>query len=351
MRQKDSVPFTMSKKLSPREEIRLKAVQLRDKGFSDLVIVVRLKKDLRWVQRTFRRLRETGSVKDRHHSGRKKKLSPTDVRKLKKKVKGKERKSVRKVAATFKTQKGSIVSRETIRRNLHASGLVVHRKRKSTYLNSTHKEKRVEFAKKYRRYDWSQCAFWDETEIELMGPPNRKNDIIWDDPGEEYLSPEPAHPTAYKFGIAMTVHGVTSPVPYTSTIDQYKFQDMVAEVIPEIDEMFGDQKWVWVADNAKPHVAKSTQRFLAKEVPSVFPKGDWPANSPDENPPEQYFSYLESIVREKKPQTLLALKRVVNSAIRETTPEMCKNFIKPLPTRLQRIIDRKGEYVYDLSSK
>lgn len=343
--------FIMSKNLSPREELRLRAVQLRNKGFCDRVIAARLKKDIRWVQRTFRRLGETGSLKDRQRSGRKKKLSTVDIRKLKQKVKGKERTSIRKVAASFKTKSGLMVSKETIRRNLHATGLRVHRKRKSTYLNSAHKEKRVEFATKYRRYDWTKCAFWDETEIELLGPPNRKNEIIWDEKGAEYLSPEPAHPIAYKFGIAMTVHGVTSPVPYTGTIDQFKYQEMVGNIIPEIDDMFGDQDWVWVADKARPYVAKSSLKFLADEVPSVFPKDDWPANSPDENPPEQYFSYLESTAREKNPQTLTALKRVVNSAIRKTTPEMCKNFIKPLPTRLQRIIDRKGGYVYNLSSK
>lgn len=165
------------------------------------------------------------------------------------------------------------------------------------------------------------------------------------------MAPEVAHPAVYKFGIAMTVHGMTSPVPYTGTIDQKKYQDMVAKVIPEIDEMFGDRPWVWVADKARPHVAKSSLAFMAREVPSVFPKDDWPANSPDDNPPEQYFSYLESTAREKKPQTLTALKRVVNTAIRKTTPEMCQSYISPLPARLKRIIARKGEYVYDLSSK
>jgi len=341
----------MALKLTPREELRLRAVKLRNKGISDNSIAAKLKKDLRWVHCTFRRLEEIGSVKDRLRKGRNKKLSPSDVTRLRKEVKGKERRSIRKVAASFKTSKGNRVSKETIRRNLRASGLVVHRKRKSTYLSATQKVNRVKFAMKYRRYNWSQCAFWDETEIELMGPPNPKNDIIWDDKGAEYLAPQPAHPAVYKFGIAMTAHGVTSPVPYTGTIDQVKYQDMVAQVIPEINEMFGDQPWVWVADKARPHIAKSTLAFMAREVPSVFPKDDWPANSPDENPPEQYFSHLESIAREKNPQTLLALKRVVNAAIRKTTPEMCQDFISPLPTRLKKIIEREGEYVYDLSSK
>ena len=83
---------------------------------------------------------------------------------------------------------------------------------------------------------------------------------------------------------------------------------MIGVVLPEFNKMFGKEKWVWVADKARPHVAKSSLEFLKTNVPAVFPKDDWPANSPDENPPEQYFSYLESIAREKKPQTLTALK-------------------------------------------
>ena len=288
-----------SEGLTPREQIRLRAVQLRNQGLSDHGIAVRLKKDLLWVERRFHRLGETGSVKDRDRSGRRKIMSPRDVENLKRKVKGKEHQSVRKVAVSFKTQKGSKASRETIRRNILASGLIVHRKRKSTFLTAAHKKNRVAFAKKYHRYDWTKCAFWDETEIELIGPPNRKNDIIWDERGAEYLAPEQAHPSVYKFGIAMTVHGVTSPVPYTGTIDQFKYQEMIGVVLPEINKMFGKEKWVWVADKARPHVAKSSLEFLKTNVPAVFPKDDWPANSPDENPPEQYFSYLESIAREK----------------------------------------------------
>lgn len=351
VRAHDCFLFSMAQNLTAREAERLRAVQLRDKGFSEYVIAVRLKRDVRWVQRTFRRLRETGSVKDRPRSGRRKKMSAADIKRLKRQVKGKERKSIRKAAASFKTSKGLRVCKETIRYCLHSSGLIVHRKRKSTLLNVQQREKRIQFAQKYRRYDWSNCAFWDETEIELIGPPNKKNDVIWDDKGAEYLAPEPAHPIVYKFGIAVTARGVTSPVPYTQTIDKVQFQQMVGKVIPEINQMFEGENWTWVCDKATPHSAKESQKYLADNVPSLFPREDWPANSPDENPAEQYFSYLEAIAREKKPQTLVALKRIVNKAISETTPEMCKKFISPLPTRLKRIIALKGGYVYNLSSK
>ena len=136
-------------------------------------------------------------------------MGATDAQRLVKQVKGNERKSTRKMSVSFKTKDNKSVSRETIRTTLKKSGLMPHRKRKVTRLTEAQKLRRVAFAKKYRRTDWSKIVFWDETESELFPTPNRKNDIIWDVKETEYRQGQVAHPATFRYGVAITVHGPT----------------------------------------------------------------------------------------------------------------------------------------------
>jgi transposase len=298
----------MAKLPTEKERERFKAHQLLSQGKSIKFVANKLHRDTKWVRRTERRFEELGNFKDRARSGQPKKLNSRDTKRLVKQVKGKERRSIRKMALSFKTKDKKKVDKETIRKTLRTAGLYPHRKRKVTLLNGGQKKKRVAFAEKYRRADWSNFAFWDETESELIPTPNRKNDIIWDEKGAEYRQGQVAHPASFKYGVAITVHGPTRLVPYTGTIDAPKYQKMIAQVIPDLNKMFGKTKWTWVQDGARPHIAKTTLDFLSKKVPSVLPKKDWPANSPDLSPIEYANGYVDSNVQAKKSTSMRILE-------------------------------------------
>jgi transposase len=337
----------MANLLNDKERERFRAHQLLQQGRSTKFVANTLKRDTKWVRRTERRFEELGSFKDRPRTGQPKKLSSRDSERLVKQVKGKERRSTRKVALSFKSKDNKKVSRETIRKSLKTAGLYPHKKRKVTLLTQGQKIRRVGFAEKYRREDWSNYAFWDETESELVPTPNRKNDIIWDEKGAEYRQGQVAHPASFKYGVAITVHGPTRLVPYTGTIDAPKYQNMIAQVIPDLKKMFGKKKWTWVQDGARPHIAKSTQEFLAKKVPAVLPKKDWPANSPDLSPIEYANGYVDSNVQAKNSRSLRILETNVRNEWKKLTPEYCQNLINGLPKRLKQVIRTKGEYVYE----
>src|SRR4051794_38387212 len=97
------------------------------------------------------------------------------------------------MASSFKTKDKRSVGRETIRETLKTSSLYSHKKRKVTLITDRQKKKRVEFAKKYFHNDWTDFAFWDETESELVPTPNRKDDVLWDEKEAEYRHGQVAH--------------------------------------------------------------------------------------------------------------------------------------------------------------
>lgn len=336
----------MSDKLSPQEKVRLKVIQLHGKGLSNSTIARRLSIDTRTVQYTIQRFNESGSVKDRARTGRPKKLSAGDRARLLKKVKGRERQSSRKTSASFKSTKSGKVSKDTIRRNIRSAGLIPHRKKRRPKLTVAQKEKRVEFATKYLHRVWDNDVFWDEKEFELEHTPNVKDDIIWDERGKEYFFEETKFPKAYKVGLALSSKGISRVVPYEGTIDSNKFQNMVVGPIDDMNELYAGERWRWVMDKATCHTSRSTQQFMAEHVPSILPPKEWPANSPDISPIENFYGDTQAAVDSKHPETLASLKRIVNAEFKRATPEKCQKFISALPGRLKRIIKSKGEYCY-----
>jgi hypothetical protein len=261
-------------------------------------------------------------------------------------VKGHERQSLRKTAASFKPSRSRKVGRETVRRYIKAEKLIPHRRKRRPLLTDAQKARRVEFAKKYLRHDWSSTAFWDEKKFELTHLPNPKDDVIWDSVGAEYFKEEVKFPEAFNIGLAISTKGPTSVVPYTGTIDSKKFVDMVDGPIDDLNELFGDESWVWLMDNASCHRSKFTQEKMTDKVPSLFPKAGWPANSPDISAIENIFGDLQDKVDQKHPKDLANLKKIVMREVKNLTAEKCQNFISALPDRLKRIIRTKGEYCY-----
>ena len=162
----------MSAQLNEAEKERFTAYKLHLAGKSNSFIAKKFKKSVRSVQKNTKRSNETGKFEDRVRSGRPKKVTPRDQSRLVKMVQGKRGQSLRKTARSFRTQKGERLSPFTIRKTLRGAKMYPHRRRKVTALTDGQKARRVEFARKYRRFHWSECAFWDETVFTLFSTPN-----------------------------------------------------------------------------------------------------------------------------------------------------------------------------------
>jgi len=305
-----------------------------------------LKRPPLWVARTMKRINELGDFEDRSRAGAPHKVTNRDHQRLVNTVKGKHGKSTRKVSKTFKLKSGKKISRETVRREIKdVAGLYPHRQQKEPLLTPAQKVKRVEYAKKYYRDTFDDVAFYDEKDFNLHAPPNRKNDIIWDDRGVQYGRGEVAHPPKYRVAGAVTARGATRLVCYTGNLDSSEYQKIIKDIISDVDELYPELKWRWFQDSARPHVSQETTKFLKANVPAFFPPTEKPANSPDANIMENFYGTLQDIVSEKNPQSVHALKRLVNSEWKKITPEMCSSYISDLPRRLKEIIATKGEYV------
>jgi len=114
------------------------------------------------------KLKDTGSVDRRSGSGRKPKLTPTDVRRLKRDALQNRHKSLVQHSREFETRNGDHVSRQTISRNLKAVGLKSCRCAKVPMVSKANKTKRVAWARQHGSDDFSNVIWSDESRYCLV---------------------------------------------------------------------------------------------------------------------------------------------------------------------------------------
>ncbi len=95
-------------------------------------------------------------------------------------------------------------------------------------------------------------------------------------------------------------------------------------------------------DKASPHKARSTQNFLAAADVRVVK--DWPSNSPDLNPIENLWSWMQRRVSQAHPTDLEALTAAVMQAWDEVPASLLQELATSKAKRLGLVEERGGGY-------
>ena len=125
----------------------------------------------RWMKRP--------STEDLRRTGRPSKVTAKVVSAVRKIMKGRQRKSLRKVAGILQKRNVADVGYVTVRTAARTAALKPYRRQQKARLTDAQRATRMRFAKTYSNYDWTRVFFTDETTIVTHGRPNRQNDRIW----------------------------------------------------------------------------------------------------------------------------------------------------------------------------
>ena len=122
---------------------------------------------------------------------------------------------------------------------------------------------------------------------------------------------------------------------YTDMLEN-DFFNMVEEDLPE--------NFLWMHDNAPPHVANKTKEFLERKgIVSLT----WPPMSPDLNPIENVWSLLQKeVYKEKKVyKNTTDLWEAIIAAWHALSAETFQNLYNSMPVRMIKVIEEKGERI------
>ena len=219
--------------------------------------------------------------------------------------------------------------------------------KKSEFICRRNRIKRIRFAKTYMNWtadDWKKVIFSDESQFVIEDPKRIK---LWKKSGEKYNYHQHYTTSTQKSLRVMvwgciTGDGIGSLTPVKGTINSQKYVSVLeSNVIPVISEKYNWQSFLIMEDNAPPHTAANTQKYLED---SRVPKIDWPPQSPDLNPIENVWLRMKKEITKRKKayksvdDIMATVKHVWDSLPSETISSLYKS----MPDRLKEVIKMKG---------
>jgi hypothetical protein len=261
------------------------------------------------------------------------------------------------------TNKNFPVSHMTVSRWMKSQGWKPYKIKKRFMLNKRIAAARLAFAKKYgklKEREWSRWLFTDEKKFVLYSAPNSQNLRIY------CLSPEevpnkmvPKNSPSFMVWGGMSSSGLTELefLPEKTTLNADRYINLILErAVPKVKarrsthgkpwvtkRLFRDPTtWVFLQDGAPPHKAKTTQAWLAKNVPDFIKHGEWPGGSPDLNPIENVWGALADAVGQRGAKNLHELKMVVQEEWEKISVDFLENLVFSMPRRLKAVQEAKG---------
>jgi hypothetical protein len=308
-----------------------------------------------WVQR----FKRTGTVDDAPRDGRPVAISKPALTKAKKLVLTCQSTRLATQQMKAKGQIAASISYRTVHRHLSSGSNGIRCKRPTRKLKITPKTagKRRDFATFHlrRRTVWRRVLFLDSKYFYLSKQGTKK---VWVPKDATAVRHVQRHsPGLHVYG-GFCYHGVTSLVEASGThkfkwvnpadpeaqhkgVGAAEYQSILrAKLLPDAQQLFGGKQWQMLADRAKPHVAHTTQAFLAAQKVQVVQH--WPSNSPDLNPIENLWAWVQHRVNEQHITTVDGLKSAVQRAWRSVPKRVLENLARSMPTRLKKVMALDG---------
>ena len=123
-------------------------------------------------------------------------------------------------------------------------------------------------------------------------------------------------------------------------MDHYMYIDILKKNLrASVEKMGLRNDYLFQQDNDPKHKAKNTQLWLLYNTPKRL---ETPPQSPDLNPIEHLWQYLETQIRKRH----ISNKRDLQNALKEEweniPPSYCADLVKSMPSRIQAVIAAKG---------
>ncbi|CAB5366696.1 unnamed protein product [Rhizophagus irregularis] len=259
-------------------------------------------------------------------TGRPKTLTESERKLLKRSVirnKKTRRQTLSQIRLNYVNKTNKTASTQTIRKELAKENLHSRIPRFSPLISESNKAKRLLWARAHENWtveDFKRVVWSDEstyTQFRTSGFGR-----VWRESSEEFHEDCIASTVQKSFGQmfwgCFSWVGMGPLVPLTGRITGAIHQD-----------------------NAPVHTAKIARSFLTSSNIELFP---WPAQSPDMNPIENIWSYIEVKIRQRdsQPSSVSQLEQWVKEEWNAVPADYYRNLIKSMPRQIQAVIAAKG---------
>uniref|UniRef100_A0A8C5QAL0 Transposase n=1 Tax=Leptobrachium leishanense TaxID=445787 RepID=A0A8C5QAL0_9ANUR len=219
-----------------------------------------------------RKFKAKGTVETLPGRGRKKMLTLTAVRYLKRRVEKSPRVTAEELRKDL-SDVGTEVSAQTIRRTLRNEGLHARTPRRTPLLSPKNKKSRLQYAKSHvdkPQTFWDSVLWTDETKLELFGSMDQR--YVWRRKNKAYEEKNTL-PTVKHGGGSIMLWGCFASAGtgklqrVQGTMNSLQYQEILDDnVIQSVTNLRLGRRWTFQQDNDPKHTSKSTRAWLQIKV-------------------------------------------------------------------------------------
>ena len=210
-------------------------------------------------------------------------------------------------------------------------------------MSEQNRKKRLIWARAHKNWslsDWKQVLWSDESPFVLRF---KNTTRVWRLPNERFksfaLTGTVKHDKKINVWGCFSYSGVGHIHWVQGLMDQAKYkQILIHHMRPSSKKLFGNENFIFQQDNDPKHTAKTVKKYLENH----FKVLEWPAQSPDLNPIENLWNYLNTQMKDRKPQNEKQLFEVIKSAWNGLNQNILHKLVEVMPRRCLAVIESKG---------
>jgi len=315
-------------------------VAYRDCGLTYADISAKIAQPVSTIADFYSGYQKYGRIDRKPGSGRKRKTTELEDRDIL--ISAKRRRTV--TSKELKKDLNLEVSERTIRNRPHEFNFYSFFTIKKPFILAVNQHKRLEFAKKHKNKPiefWKSILWSDESPFVLRFQGKKR---VWRLPTERYapycLKGTVKHDRKINVWGCFAAHGVGRLYRVVGMLDQNQFHSiLVNQMIPSAIALFPSGEYIFQQDNDPKHTAKKNQLYLSNKKVSVL---EWPSQSPDLNPIENLWSYVDRQLQERNPKNEDELFNIIKQCWESLNVEILTALVESMPRRCLAVIESNG---------